>query len=109
MAEVRPQTNSQRGGVRDHLRPYLIALGALAAATPVAVVLLRTVGTKATLVVSLLGDVVFLIAAWLGYGPGILVSVLITFVVPALLVPGKPVNADLGKFALLLFISVLVS
>ena len=64
---------------------------------------------KATIVVSLLGDVVFLGAAWLGYGPGVLVCFLLTFIVPPLLVPGRPINAEFGKFALLLFVSLLVS
>jgi PAS domain S-box-containing protein len=56
-----------------------------------------------------LGDLVFLGAAWLGYGPGIVVCFLITFVVPRLLVPGGPVSTDLGHFGILVLISLLVS
>jgi len=93
----------------DRVRPYVYALAALTGASLLAGLLLRVIGTKATILVSLLGDVVFLGAAWLGYGPGIVVCFLLTFVVPPLLVPGRPVSADLGKFGLLVFISLLIS
>ena len=93
----------------DWLRRYTLALSALTVATLLAELLLQAIGPKATVLVSVLGDVVFLGAAWLGYGPGILVCSLITFVIPPLLVPGRPVSADLGRFGVLLFISVLIS
>jgi PAS domain S-box-containing protein len=91
------------------LRGYILALAALSAATLLAIILLRTIGPKTTVVISLLSDLVFLGAAWLGYGPGILVTLLITFAAPPLLAPGEPLNVDLGRFALLLIISLLVS
>jgi two-component system, cell cycle sensor histidine kinase and response regulator CckA len=93
----------------EWLRPYVLALFSLTVASVLAVVLLQTIGPDATVLVSLLGDVVFLVSAWLGYGPGIVVCVLITFVVPPLLVPGRPFHPDLSRFALLLVMSLLIS
>ena len=93
----------------DWIRRYALAFGALTVATLLAALLLQTIGPKATVLVSVLGDVVFLGAAWLGYGPGISVCFLITFVIQPLLVAGRPVNADLGRFGVLLFVSVLIS
>jgi len=93
----------------QRLRPYVIAVGALVGACAVAALLLRTIGPRATIVVSLLGDLVFLGSAWLGYGPGLVVCFLLLFVAPRVLVPGKPHPVDLGQFALLVIISLLVS
>jgi PAS domain S-box-containing protein len=70
---------------------------------------LNAFGTKATLFVSLIGDVVFLGCAWLGYGEGLLAGILITFVIPRLLLPGTPLHPDVGRFGLLLVLSLLVS
>jgi PAS domain S-box-containing protein len=64
---------------------------------------------QAALAVSLIGDVVFLACAWLGYGEGVLAGVLITFVIPHLLLPRTPLHPDPGRFALLLVLSLLVS
>ncbi len=75
----------------------------------VAAVLLHTVGDKARIVISLMGDLLFLGAAWLGYGPGVLVLALIIFLVPRILVPSQPSHVELGQFALLTIISLLVS
>ncbi len=52
----------------DRLRRYVIALAALVVGCGVAAVLLHTVGDKARIVISLMGDLLFLGAAWLGYG-----------------------------------------
>src|SRR5436305_1584619 len=93
----------------DWLWRYLLALAALTFAYLLAALLLRTMGPQMTIVVSLLGDLVFLGAAWLGYGPGLLVGTLLTFVVPRFLVPGEPPNADFGRFGVLLFMSILIS
>jgi len=96
--------------LRDGLRPYLIVLGALIAGTVLAFFLLRTFGDKAKTLVSLMGDVVFLGAAWLGYGPGFLALAVILFIVPRILAPGAPsshINA--GQFLLFSVISLLVS
>ena len=93
----------------DWLRRYVIVLAALIAGCGLAVLLLHTVGNKARVVVSLLGDLVFLGAAWMGYGPGVLVLALIIFVVPRILVPNQPLKVDLGQFGLLTIISFLVS
>ena len=93
----------------DRVRPYVLALAALAAASLVAAFLLRVAGAKAAIAVSLLGDLVFLGAAWLGYGPGLLTCVLMTYAVPPLLMPGRPLQTDLGRFGLLVFLSLLIS
>lgn len=91
------------------LRRYLFALGLLALGTALAAFVMNAFGAKATFVVSLIGDVVFLACAWLGYGEGILAGILITFVVPLLLLPGTPLHPDAGRFVLLLVLSLLVS
>ena len=91
------------------LRPYLFAFSQLTLGTALAWLLLNAFGTKATLVVSLIGDVVFLGCAWLGYGEGVLAGILITFVIPHLLLPGTPLHPDVGRFGLVLVLSLLVS
>ena len=91
------------------LRRYLFAFSLLALGTALAILLLHAFGTKATLFVSLIGDVVFLACAWLGYGEGVLAGTLITFVIPRLLLPGTPLHPDAGRFGLVLVLSLLVS
>ncbi len=91
------------------LRRYLFAFSQLTLGTALAWLLLNALGAKATLVVSLIGDVVFLGCAWLGYGEGVLAGILITFVIPHLLLPGTPLHPDGGRFGLLLLLSLLVS
>jgi two-component system, cell cycle sensor histidine kinase and response regulator CckA len=103
------QIDAQLKHYPDWLRAYILTLAALTAATVLAAIFLRAIGPQATIVVSLLGDLVFLGAAWLGYGPGILVCALITFAVPPLLAPGHHLNVDFGRFGLLLIISLLIS
>jgi PAS domain S-box-containing protein len=91
------------------LRRYLFAFSELTVGTAIAVLLMRSFGTKATVMVSLIGDVAFLGCAWLGYGEGILAGILITFVIPRLLLPGTPLHPDIGRFSLALILSLLVS
>ncbi len=91
------------------LRRYVFAFSQLTLGTALAVLLMNVFGTEATLVVSLIGDVVFLGCAWLGYGEGVLAGILITFVIPHLLLPGTPLHPDVGRFGLLLVLSLLVS
>jgi PAS domain S-box-containing protein len=93
----------------DWLRRYVIVLAALVFGCALSALLLHTVGDKARIVVSLMGDLLFLGAAWIGYGPGLLVLALIIFLVPRILVPGEPSHVDLGQFVLLSIISLLVS
>jgi PAS domain S-box-containing protein len=91
------------------LRRYLFALSLLTLGTVLAAFLLNAFGAKTTVFVSLIGDVVFLACAWLGYGEGLLAGILITFLIPRLLLPGTPLHADIPRFALLLVLSMLVS
>jgi PAS domain S-box-containing protein len=91
------------------LRRYLFAFGQLTFGTALATLSLNAFGTKATLFVSLIGDVVFLGCAWLGYGEGVVAGILITFVIPHLLLPRTPLHPDVGRFGLVLVVSLLVS
>jgi two-component system cell cycle sensor histidine kinase/response regulator CckA len=93
----------------DWLRGYVIVLAALIVGCALAVLLLHTVGDKSRVVISLLGDLVFLGAAWMGYGPGLLALAVILFIIPRILLPGQPSHVDLGQFGLLTIISLLVS
>jgi PAS domain S-box-containing protein len=96
-------------GVPGWLRRYLFAFSQLAFGTALAMLLLDAFGPKATLAVSLIGDVAFLGCAWLGYGEGILAGILLTFVIPRLLLPGTPLHPDVGRYGLLIVLSLLVS
>jgi PAS domain S-box-containing protein len=91
------------------LRRYVFAFSILTLGTALAALLMNAFGTKATLVVSLIGDIAFLGCAWLGYGEGVLAGILITFVIPHLLLPGTPLHPDVARFGLVLVLSVLVS
>jgi PAS domain S-box-containing protein len=93
----------------DWLRRYVIALAAETFTVGLAAILLHTAGAKLTLVYSLLGDLLILGSAWLGYGPGILVCTLTTYLVPRILLPNRPSHVDFGRFALLIIISMLIS
>ena len=101
--------NDLFSGLPVWLRRYFFAFSQLTLGTALAVLLMNAFGAKATLVVSLIGDVVFLWCAWLGYGEGVLAGILITFVIPHLLLPGTSLHPDLGRFGLLLVLSLLVS
>ena len=90
-------------------RPYALAMAALVGAAAIADLLYHTGGTKAALLISLIGDLLVLGSAWLGYGPGILVCTLTVFVVPRVLLPSRPVQVDPGRFGLLIILCLLVS
>ncbi len=91
------------------LRRYFFAFSQLTLGTALASFLLHAFGAKSTVFVSLIGDVVFLACAWLGFGEGLLAATLITFVIPRLLLPGTPLHPDVGRFGLVLVLSLLVS
>lgn len=91
------------------LRSYVAVLAALTICSAFAVLLLQIFGSGAKLVISLMGDLMFLAAAWAGYGPGILVLALITFVVPRILTPASPAHVNLGQFGLLSIVSLIIS
>jgi two-component system, cell cycle sensor histidine kinase and response regulator CckA len=103
------QIDKQLRRLPDWLRRYVIVLAALIGGCALAVLLLHTVGDKSRVVISLLGDLVFLGAAWMGYGPGVLALAVILFIVPRVLLPDRPSHVDLGQFGLLTIISLLVS
>jgi PAS domain-containing protein len=93
----------------DWQRRYVIALSALTCVIAIALVLVHTVGIKNTLVYNLLGDLLVLGCAWLGYGPGVLVCTVTAFLVPHILLPGRPNHVDPGRFAILVLICLLIS
>src|SRR4051794_3635764 len=102
-------TGAQLHRLPEWLRRYTVVFLALIVGTALAVVLLHTIGNKARFFISLLGDVVVLGAAWMGYGPGVLAIATIFFVVPYILKPGQPLQVDPGQISLFLIISLLVS
>src|SRR5579872_3285437 len=63
----------------DRLRRYTIAAVAFVGALALATILLRIFGTKPAVIYSLLFDLLIMGSAWLGYGPGVLVCTLTTF------------------------------
>src|SRR5579864_5713702 len=76
--------------VPDWLRAYLVALGTLAVIVALSALILHFVGLRAAPFCSLLLLILLGRAAWLGYGPGLLVAILTLFVVQSILIPGKP-------------------
>lgn len=90
-------------------RRYALAILTLCIATGISAVLLNTVGRKASLVYALLFELLIMAAAWLGYGPGLLVCGIVTFVLPKLLIPARATHVDFGRFGLLVIISLLIS
>src|SRR5580704_6801239 len=93
----------------DWPRRYGLAMAALFAASAISAILMRTVGRKASLVYALLFELLIMGAAWLGYGPGLLVCALVTFVIPRILMPARACHVDFGRFGLLMVISLLIS
>ena len=91
------------------LRDYAIIVAALTAGCIVSALLLHTIGPKSKIIVSLIGDLLFLGAAWIGYGPGVLVLSFIIFLAPRILLPGQPPHFNVGQFFLLTVVSLLVS
>ena len=63
---------------------------------------------KASLAYVFLYFLLILGAAWLGYGPGLLVCSLTTFLLPPLLL-SQPPGVQIGRFGLLIVVSLLVS
>ncbi len=90
------------------LRQYLCAFLALAVAVAIAEILYHTLGTKASLAYALLYFVLIMGAAWLGYGPGLMICAITTFLLPPLLL-GRAPHTDAGRFSLLVIISLLIS
>ncbi len=102
-------TDAQLNRLPDWLRRYAVVSFALIVGTALAAFLLHSIGGKTRIIISLIGDVVFLGAAWMGYGPGMLAITVIVFIVPRILKPGQPFHVDAGQFGLFLIISLLVS
>jgi PAS domain S-box-containing protein len=97
--------------IPDTLLRYVAALGLLAGLVGVAYLLLLVFGRGASLVFVLFYFIAIAGSAWLGYGPGVLVSTLMTYAV-APIFSTRPFHAsqvDLRRFAMLLVISLLVS
>src|SRR5579863_10537949 len=93
----------------DWLRGYVIALAELSGTVVLVAIILHTFGHKAAPFCSLLLVLLVIIAAWSGYGPGLLVCALALFVVPRLLAPGRPQIIDPVQLALLVVIMLLIS
>ena len=87
----------------EWLRPYIIAVIALAGAIALTEVLLHTLGTQGSLAYVLLYVLLILGGAWLGYGPGLLVCWVTTFLLPPLLL-GRPPQMDMARFGLLMIV-----
>jgi PAS domain S-box-containing protein len=91
------------------LRAYLIALASLVIIVALSAIILHTVGARANSFCSLLLLILMARAAWLGYGPGLLVGSLTIFVVQSLLVPGKPHPVAIIPFCFLVIILFIIS
>ena len=90
-------------------RPYLLSVAALGLVTALTYALVHTVGPRFT-GYGFVFLIALLFAAWLGYGPGIVASVIVTFFVPFLFFPRFTfARVDYNRFPLLLLVSVLVS
>ncbi len=72
------------------LRDYVVALAWLVFVVGCCALLLHTIGPKASPFCSLLLLIAMARAAWIGYGPGLLVCGLTVFVALDVLVPNKP-------------------
>lgn len=93
--------------------PYALSLAALAALIGMAQVSYLVFGPHLP---ALLGGLLVILllllilgAAWLGYGPGILVAALATLAIPRLRSTNRTLTAELFRFALTLIVSLLVS
>jgi PAS domain S-box-containing protein len=95
--------------VPDWLRAYLVALATLVVIVALSALILHVVGLRAAPFCSLLLLILLGRAAWLGYGPGLLVAILTLFYVQSLLVPGKPHPVPLIQFGFLVVILFLIS
>src|SRR3954452_14611139 len=94
--------------IPERVRPYAIAL-----ALWVGVLLLSTLlfplGKLAISFCSLLLLLLMLGAAWLGYGPGVLVCALTQVIAPRVLYPGRPFRFDPVNLGLVLVVMLLIS
>src|SRR5580698_10458179 len=106
---IKAHTSARFRRVPDWLRAYLAALATLVVTVAFSALLLRTVGPGARPFCSLLLFILMARAAWLGYGPGLLVCILTLFVVQSLLVPGKPHPVSPISFGFLVVILFLIS
>jgi len=93
----------------DWLRRYAVVFSGLIVGTALAAFLLHTIGSKARVIISLMGDLLVLGAAWMGYGPGLVAVAVIFFVVPYILRPGQPLHVDPNQLALFSIIALLIS
>ena len=91
------------------LRAYLFALSTLIFTVALSALILHFVGPSARAFCSLLLLILMARAAWLGYGPGLLVGTLTMFVVQSLLVPDKPHPVSPIAFGFLVIILFLIS
>jgi PAS domain S-box-containing protein len=109
------QTSSKKNRVftwlNSRLRGYIPALAVFAIALVVhslATVLLGSAAPKNFLFFLYL--LAFLTASWCGYGPGLLVTILITCLMPYLFKPNFSIrDADFGGIAIFLLLSIIVS
>ena len=95
------------------VQPYALSLASLAALVGVTESCYRVFGPHIPALIGGLLVVLFLFlilgAAWLGYGPGIVVAALTTLAIPRLRTPNRNLGADLFRFSLTLVVSLLVS
>jgi two-component system, cell cycle sensor histidine kinase and response regulator CckA len=103
------QIDSSLKRLPDWLQPYVIVLTALAGSAVITDLLIHAVGTQAYIVYSLLAVILLLGSAWLGYGPGVLMCVLVIVVVPHMLVPQRPMRFRPVSFGAVILISLLIS
>jgi PAS domain S-box-containing protein len=95
------------------LRPYVIALSGQILLVGVAYLLRHTFGIRIAILTAILYILYFLLmlgAAWLGYGPGLLVWTLTILVVPRILTTrAQGRSIDPMVFGLILLVSILIS
>src|SRR5437762_12371933 len=84
----------------EWLRPCILAVIALAGTIALAVILFHTLGTNALPAYVLLCFLLILGAAWLGYGPGLLVCSVTTLLLPPLLL-GRAPHVNIARISLL--------
>lgn len=91
------------------LRAYLEAIAWLIVVAGFCGFLLHTIGTRATPFCSVLLLVLLARAAWIGYGPGLLVCTLTIFKVQSWLVPNRPHHVALVPFLFLIALLLVLS
>jgi PAS domain S-box-containing protein len=107
----------ERGALRavpQPLRSYALSLASLAVLVCTTEVCYLVFGPRVPAVLSGLLVMAFLLlilgAAWLGYGPGVLISAIAVLAVPRLRPsPNRTIRGDLFRFSLALIVSLLVS